>query len=135
MSDDRTVCESKDKLKECLERGEKKATTNAKLIKRANRYQAKLNEQSEIPGSRKQHMKRFIKQVKTKSEPMPPKDCGKTIGSKQYLIGDKRPLKTDSISPVRITSKSLTPTPHQNQNNPKQPPNQNHPTPKAHPNR
>ena len=83
LSDDRTVCESKDKLKKCLEKGEMKAKRNAYLIKRANRYQAnlaKLNKPSEMPGSQKQHMKRFIEQVKTESKPMPPKDCGKTIG-------------------------------------------------------
>ena len=128
LSDDRTVCgESKDKLK-CLKKGEMKAKRNAYLIKRANRYQANLanlNKPSEMPGSQKQRMKRFIEQVKTKSKPMPPKDCGKTIGSKkQYLVGRKRPIKIDTMSPVRTTSKSLTPTPP-----PKQPKTTPQPTP------
>ena len=132
LSDDRTVCESKDKLKKCLKKGEEKAKTNANLIKRANRYQAKLNKPSEMPWSQKQHMKmkRFIEQVKTKPKPMPPKDCGKTIGSKkQYLIGHNRPLKTDPMSPFRITSKSLTPTPTPTPS-PKQPKTISQPTPK-----
>jgi len=135
LSDDRTVCESKDKLKKCLEKGEMKAKRNAYLIKRANRYQAKLKTPSEIkmmPGSQKQHMKRFIEQVKTKSKPMPPKDCGKTIGSKkQYLIGRKRPFKIDPISPFRITSKSLTPTPKQPKTTPQPTPSNTEGSPKS----
>ena len=57
-------------------------------------------------------LKKGEEAAKTKSKPMPPKDCGKTIGStQQYIVGHKRPIKIDPMSPVHITSPSLTPTP------------------------